>query len=140
VGRGAIRHEGSRFGGLPDRGGFERNFPPEFKATAFMGVLIELQGQGESNFRPAFDPPKSQCRLDDFTVGTTRVLTVYSPWEKGAHTLHYRFVTDDADSPREVLVIYDGFAGFVFKIGQLFYIAETRGGETSYYAIVVYLD
>jgi hypothetical protein len=56
---------------------------PIFKASAFMGVLIELQGQGESNFRPAFDPPKSQCRLDDFTVGTTRVLTVYSPWAKG---------------------------------------------------------
>ena len=108
---------------------------PLFKATALMAVVTELEGQGESNFRPAFDPPKSQCRLDEFTVGTTRVSTVYSPWEKGLHTLHYRFVTDDGVSPRELLVIYDGVTGFTFNIGQFFYIVETRGGETSYYAM-----
>jgi hypothetical protein len=72
--------------------------------------LITLEKQGEAEFRPKYTAPTSECVLEKFDVAGTTMVAVYSPFEKGELTLHYRFAAQSGEEAREILVVYDGLA------------------------------
>ena len=102
------------------------------KSSTLMVSLLTLEKQGEANFTPAFTPPASQCVLERFEVAGAPVTTVYSPFEKGQHTLHYRFLAGSGDDAREILVVYDGLASLMAE-KEVFLVVENRKGHISYY-------
>ena len=105
-----------------------------FDGSTLMVSLLMLEKQGEADFSPKFAPPSSVCVIDKFDVGGTPVSALYSPFEKGEQTLHYRFVSH-GDETREILVVYDGIASLVAKKDLLFIVVEKLKGNVSYYAM-----
>jgi len=95
--------------------------------------LITLEKQGEAEFHPKFPPPASECVLEKFDVAGTPVVAIYSPFEKGGLTLHYRFTAQSGEEAREILVVYDGLASLAYKKGDVFLVLENRKGNISYY-------
>ena len=59
-----------------------------------MVTLLILEKQGEADFRPKYAAPASACLLEKFDVAGTTVNAIYTPFEKGEQTLHYRFTTE----------------------------------------------
>ena len=104
-----------------------------FDGKTLMVSLSSLEAQGEAKFHPTFAPPASQCVYEKFDAGATPVETIYSPFEIGEHTLHWRFTTATPE-PREILVIYDAMASFIAK-KDVFFVVEERKGSISYYAM-----
>jgi hypothetical protein len=106
-----------------------------FESQVLMTSLLVLQSQGEAEFTPKYSKPSSECVLERFDVANVAVVALYSPFEKGEATLHYRFRAGTAPEAREVLVIYDGVAGALAKKGQVFKVVEDRAGTISYYGV-----
>jgi hypothetical protein len=106
-----------------------------FEGKTLMTSLLMLEQQGEKEFKPSYSPPASECVLERFAVAAGAVTTVYSPFEKGEHTLHYRFTATNDTGTREVLVLYDGLASLMAKKGPIFFVVENRAGNISYYAM-----
>src|SRR5690349_2256299 len=104
-----------------------------FDGATLMVGLSSLEAQGEAKFHPTFDPPASQCLFEKFDVGGSSVDAIHSPFEKGEHTLHWRFMTA-APASREIVVIFDGMASFMAK-KDVFFVVEERDGNISYYAM-----
>jgi hypothetical protein len=104
-----------------------------FEGQTLMTGLLALQSKGEANFHPSYAPPASQCLFAKFDVSGTSVDAVYSPYEKGEATLHWRFTTGGAD-PRTVFVIHDGMASFMAK-KEVSFVIEERQGKIVYYAM-----
>lgn len=104
-----------------------------FDSQALMPSLLVLESKGEAQFHPTYAPPASQCLFEKFDIAGTSVEAVYSPYEKGESTLHWRFTTAGAE-PRTVLVIYDGMASFMAK-KELTFVIEERQGKIAYYAV-----
>jgi hypothetical protein len=104
-----------------------------FDSQALMPSLLVLESKGEAQFHPTYAPPASQCLFEKFDVSGNSVEAVYSPFEKGEATLHWRFATAGAE-PRTVLVIYDGMASFMAK-KELTFLIEERQGKIAYYAV-----
>ncbi len=104
-----------------------------FDGKTLMTNLLALEAQGESGFHPTFNPPASECSFEKFDAAGTSVEAVYAPFEKGEHTLHWRFRTTGAE-PREVLVIYDGMASLIAE-KEVFFVVEERKGSIHYYAM-----
>jgi len=98
-----------------------------------MVTLLILEKQGEAEFRPKYAAPASSCLLEKFDVAGTSVNAIYTPFEKGAHTLLYRFTAQSAEEAREILVVYDGDASLTYKKGDVFQVVEKRKGNISYY-------
>lgn len=108
---------------------------PYFKGQTLMTNLLALEAQGEAKFHPTYAPPASECLFEKFEVAAVPVEAIYSPFEKGEYTLHWRFTADGAE-PREVLVLYDGMASFMAKKDiSVFFVVEERKGNISYYAM-----
>ena len=105
---------------------------PLFDGKTLMVSLSSLEAQGEAKFHPTFAPPSSQCLFDKFDAGVSPV-AIYSPFEKGEHTLHWRFTTTTPE-PREIVVIYDAMASFIAR-KDVFFVVEERKGSISYYAM-----
>jgi hypothetical protein len=116
--------------GVPDAKSKSRQF---FDGKALMVSLSSLEAQGEAKFHPTFAPPASQCLFEKFDAGASPVEAIYSPFEQGEHTLHWRFTTA-APEPREIVVIYDAMASLIAK-KDVFFVVEGRKGNISYYAI-----
>jgi hypothetical protein len=108
---------------------------PTFEGHVLMTSLLVLQSQGEASFTPKYSKPTSECVLERFDIANVPVVALYSPFEKGEATLHYRFLAATASGTREVLVIYDGVAGALAKKGQVFKVVEDRAGTISYYGL-----
>ena len=104
-----------------------------FDGKTLMVNLLSLEAQGEAAFHPTFASPASQCLFEKFDAGNSPVEAVYSPFEKGEHTLHWRFTTG-APEPREIVVIYDGMASFMAK-KDVFFVVEERKPNIHYYAM-----
>src|SRR5689334_5664299 len=64
-----------------------------FDGKTLMVSLSSLEAQGEAKFHTTFAPPASQCVYEKFEAGASPVEAIYSPFEKGEHTLHWRFTT-----------------------------------------------
>jgi hypothetical protein len=105
-----------------------------FDGSTLMVSLLMLEKQGEADFTPKFAPPSSVCVFDKFDAGGLPVSALYSPFEKGEQTLHYRFVAH-GDEMREILVVYDGPASLVAKKDLLFVVVEKLKENVSYYAM-----
>jgi hypothetical protein len=105
-----------------------------FDSGVLMGSLLMLQAQGEAEFTPKYVKPPSECVLDRFDVAGLPVVAIYSPFEKGDGTLHYRFVAGGEPDAREVLVIYDRVASAMAE-KDVFKVVEDRAGTISYYAL-----
>lgn len=73
-----------------------------FDGKTLMYSLASLEAQGEAKFHPTFEPPASQCLFEKFDAGASPVEAVYSPLEKGEHTLHWRFATAQPET-REIV-------------------------------------
>lgn len=106
-----------------------------FEAEAFLILAATQESGGRSNFRLTYEEPLSECIIDTFELPETTVMAVYSPWQKGPQTIHYRFVADGEVNQREVLVLYSGIVGLVMNGGEYFYVAEQRDGVIAYYAM-----
>jgi hypothetical protein len=106
-----------------------------FEGHVLMTSLMVLQNQGEADFTPKYSKPASECVRERFDVANIPVAALYSPFEKGDATLHYRFRAGTGPEAREVLVIYDGLAALVAKKGEVFKVVEDRAGTISYYAL-----
>jgi hypothetical protein len=102
------------------------------ESATLMVPLLALEKQGEANFTPAYSPPPSQCVFERFDVAGMPVTAVYSPFEKGEQTLHYRFLTGSGDAAREILVVYDALASLMSK-KTVFLVVENRKGNIAYY-------
>lgn len=100
-----------------------------------MVTLLILEKQGEADFRPKYAAPASACLLEKFDVAGTTVNAIYTPFEKGEQTLHYRFTTEASGEAREILVVYDGQASLTYKKGDVFQVVEKRKENISYYAM-----
>jgi hypothetical protein len=98
-----------------------------------MVTLLILEKQGEAEFRPKYAAPASACLLEKFDVAGTSVNALYTPFEKGEHTLHYRFTAQSGEEAREILVVYDGDASLTYKKGDVFQVVENRKGDISCY-------
>jgi hypothetical protein len=105
-----------------------------FEGSTLMVNLLILEKQGEANFRPNYAKPASECVLEKFTAAGAPVSALYSPFEKGEATLHYRFVAS-GDETREIVVVYDGLAALMSKKDVIFFVIENRKGNISYYAM-----
>jgi len=106
---------------------------PYFVGKTLMTNLLTLEAQGEAKFHPTYAPPSSQCTFERFDAGTVPVTAIYSPYEKGEATLHWKFVAG-GDEPREIFVIYDGMASFMAD-KEVFFVVEERKANISYYAM-----
>lgn len=106
-----------------------------FEGKTLMVTLAMLEAQGEAQFRPKYSEPASQCVFERFEIAGNPVTAIYSPFEKGEQTLHYRFLSAVGGESREVVVLYDGLTSLVAKKGLIFFVAENRGGKISYYAM-----
>lgn len=104
-----------------------------FDGSTLMVSLSALEAQGEAKFHPTYAPPASQCLFEKFDAGASPVEAIYSPFEKGEQTLHWRFTTAAPES-REILVIYEGMASLIARKEVLF-VLEERKGNISYYAM-----
>jgi hypothetical protein len=104
-----------------------------FDGSTLMVSLSALEAQGEAKFHPTYAPPASQCLFDKFDASASLVEAIYSQFEKGEHTLHWRFTTA-APEPREIVVVYEAMASLVAK-KDVFFLVEERKGNISYYAI-----
>ena len=116
--------------GVADAKSKSRQF---FEGKILMTNLLSLEAQGEARFHPTFAPPSSECIFEKFDAAGTPVEAIYSPHEKGEHTLHWRFKAGGAE-PREIVVIYDGMASFVAK-KDVFFVVEERKPNIHYYAM-----
>jgi hypothetical protein len=101
---------------------------------AFMLVATELEMQGQRNFDLRYEPPNSECLVENVGLEGGEVQVVYNPWQKGEQTLLYRFAGVGEDS-REVLVLYNGRVGLLLKGGDAFHVSEARHGTVSFYAM-----
>lgn len=108
---------------------------PFFDGSVLMTNLLSLQAQGEAEFRPKYAAPSSQCVRERFESAGFKVTAVQSPFEKGALTLHYRFVAVSGAETREVIVVYDGTASLMAKKSDIFLVTENRAGKISHYAM-----
>lgn len=108
---------------------------PLLHADTLMISLLMLEKQGEAEFRPKYAPPASSCLLEKFDVAGTSVNAIYSPFEKGQQTLHYRFATQGGEEAREIFVVYDNLASLTYEKGDVFLVVENRKGSISYYAM-----
>jgi len=106
-----------------------------FDGTQFMVAAAGPEQEGKNNFKIVYPEPKALCVQDEFESDGKKVIAYYAPWEKDIQTLHYRFVAIDGTETREVVVLYNGLIGLVGKKGFYFYVAETRKGVISYYAM-----
>jgi hypothetical protein len=106
-----------------------------FDSSVLMTNLLGLQAQGEAEFRPKYAAPLSECVRERFESAGFAVTAVQSPFEKGALTLHYRFVAVSGAETREVIVVYDGTASLMAKKSFIFMMIENRAGKISYYAM-----
>lgn len=106
-----------------------------FDGSAVMTNLLGLQAQGEAEFRPKYAVPSSECVRERFDSAGFAVTAVQSPFEKGALTLHYRFVAVSGAETREVIVVYDGTASLMAKKSLIFMVTEDRAGKISHYAM-----
>ncbi len=106
-----------------------------FDSHLLMTSLLALQAQGEAEFTPKYSKPAGECVRERFDVAGAKVAALFTPFEKGENTVHYRFVSQDAAGSREVLVIYDGVAAVLSKKGTLFKVVENRDGNISYYGM-----
>lgn len=104
-----------------------------FDGKILMTNLLSLEAQGEAKFHPTFAPPASECIFEKFDAAGMPVESIYTPHEKGEHTLHWRFTAAGAE-PREIVVIYDGMASFVAK-KDVFFVVEERKPNIHYYAM-----
>jgi hypothetical protein len=119
-------------GGLPELKSKSRQ---TFESHVLMTSLLVLQSQGEAGFTPKYTKSPGECVLERFDIANIPVVALYSPFEKGEATLHYRFRAGTGADAREVLVIYDGVAGAMAKKGQVFKVVEDRAGTISYYGL-----
>ena len=103
-----------------------------FDGSALMVGPSSLEAQGEARFHPTFAPPASQCLFEKFDAGSSPVEAIYSPFEKGEHTLHWRFFA--APEPREIVVIYDAMASLIAR-RDVFFVVEERKPNIHYYAM-----
>ncbi|HTU68658.1 MAG TPA: hypothetical protein VMF52_22150 [Steroidobacteraceae bacterium] len=99
--------------------------------STLMVSLLTLQGQGESNFKPAYAPPAGACVRERFAAGGVTVTAIQSAVDEGKSSLKYRFTTDGAEA-REVLVLYDATTS-VATGKSVYFVIETRNGNISYY-------
>jgi hypothetical protein len=117
--------------GIPDIKSKSRQL---FEGKTLMVSLSMLEAQGEAHFRPKYPEPASECVFERFDLAGKPVTAVYSPFEKGEQTLHYRFLGEVGGESREVVVLYDGMTSLVAK-KTVFFVIENRGGRISYYAM-----
>lgn len=106
-----------------------------FDGAQFMVAAAGPEQEGKNNFKIVYPEPKNLCVQEEFESSDKKVTTYYAPWEKDTQTLHYRFIATDGAETREVVVVYNGLVGLVSKKGFYFYVAETRKGVISYYAM-----
>ncbi|HLA71412.1 MAG TPA: hypothetical protein VK624_07865 [Steroidobacteraceae bacterium] len=106
-----------------------------FDGATLIVALAALEAQGEAQFKPKYAEPASQCAYEKFEVAGKPVTAIYSPFEKGEQTLHYKFVSASESDSREVLVLYDAMASLMAKKSPIFFVAENRGGHISYYVM-----
>lgn len=106
-----------------------------FDGAVLMTNLLGLQAQGEAEFRPMYAAPSSECVRERFDSAGFAVTAVQSPFEKGALTLHYRFVAVSGAETREIIVVYDGTASLMAKKNFIFIVIENRAGKISHYAM-----
>ncbi len=106
-----------------------------FDGSVLMTNLLGLEAQGEAEFRPKYAAPSSECVRERFDSAGFAVTAVQSPFEKGALTLHYRFIAVSAAENREVIVVYDGMASLMAKKSLIFLVTENRAGKISHYAM-----
>jgi hypothetical protein len=104
-----------------------------FDGTTLMTSLLALQAQGEAAFHPAYAKPVSECVFEEI-AGATPVTAIYTPFEAGEHTLHWRFTASGTEA-REILVIHDGVASLMSKKGPVLFVIEERKGSISWYAM-----
>ena len=98
--------------------------------------FLEPQGNlGKGNLNLWYELPESSCEKDTIETneGTARVL--YSPFKKGLETILYRVILDDLPEPREIVVLYSAIVSAVRNRGDHFYIAESCGTRTNFYAM-----
>jgi hypothetical protein len=106
-----------------------------YDGSTLMTNLLLLEKQGEANFRPSYSSATSECAWEKFASAGSQVTAVYSPFEKGEHTLLYRFLVPGSGDSREILVMYDAMASLVAKKGDIFFVIENRRGNIAYYAM-----
>jgi len=103
--------------------------------TPWVMLVSQLEIQGNDNFNLRYQLPESSCEKDsiEFSEGTARVL--YSPFKTGLETVLYRVMLEDLSEPREIVVLYSAIVSAVRNRGDHFYIAESRGIRTNFYAM-----
>ena len=103
--------------------------------TPWVMLVSQLEILGKGNLNLWYELPESSCEKDTIETneGTARVL--YSPFKKGLETILYRVILDDLPEPREIVVLYSAIVSAVRNRGDHFYIAESRGTRTNFYAM-----
>ena len=103
--------------------------------TSWVMLVSQLEIRGEGNFNRRYERPETSCEKDliETNHGTARV--TYSPFQTGLESLLYRIVSEDGPDVREILVLYASIVSAVRDRGNHFYIAESRGMRTNFYAM-----
>jgi hypothetical protein len=103
--------------------------------TTWVMLISPLEIQGNGNFELRYEFPETSCDKDVIktNAGTAKVL--YSPFDAELESLLYRAVIEDMAEPREIVVLYAEIVTAVRNRGFHFYIAESRGEKTYFYAM-----
>jgi hypothetical protein len=98
-------------------------------------LISPLEIQDKESLKLRYEVPEMICEKDgiETNAGTARVF--YSPFETDLESLLYRVVIEDVPEPREIVVLYSAIVSAVRNRGNRFYIAESRGKRTNFFAM-----
>lgn len=121
--------------GCPDEPKLRRKPRQVRDVTTWVMLISQLEIRDEEKLNLRYEEPKTSCEKDVIESDTGAARVFYSPFDTGLETLLYRVVIEDAPEPREIVVLYARIVSAVRDRGNHFYIAESHGTRTNFYAM-----
>ena len=122
-------------GGCPEEPKLRKKPRQVRDLTSWVMLVSQLEIQGGGNFNLRYERPETSCEKDLIDLDHGPAMVTYSPFQTGLESLLYRIVNEDGSDVREILVLYASIVSAVRDRGNHFYIAESRGMRTNFYAM-----
>ena len=103
--------------------------------TPWVMLISQLEIQDKENLTLRYEKPETSCEWDVIESSAGSASVFYSPFDTELESLLYRVAIEEESETREIFVLYSRIVSAVRDRGNHFYIAESRGIRTNFYAM-----
>ena len=121
--------------GCPDEPKLRKKPRQVSDLTPWVMLVSQLEIQDKESLKLRYEVPETICEKDVIETNAGRARVFYSPFETDLESLLYRVIIEDVPEPREIVVLNSAIVSAVRNRGNHFYIAESRGMRTNFYAM-----